>query len=125
VGKGRARGCEKGDILSESFLDIDSIHFNVSSRFLPLYSLIFNLSPASFIAFFVSPSSLLPRAGSESPPANGLARIQQIKRKFVSPQGRARLEWEVRGGRLINGLLAEGGCIIGEKKISPEKAGGT
>lgn len=57
AGKGRARGCTEGDILSESFLDIDSIHFQVSSRFLLLYSLIFNLSPGSFIAFFVSPSS--------------------------------------------------------------------
>lgn len=92
----------------------------------PLCSLIFNLSLAPFIAFFVSPTP-----ASESPAANGLARIQQIKRKFVSPRGRSfrvgdRGKEGGGGGweRLINGLLAEGGCITGEKKISREEASG-
>lgn len=50
-------GCAEGDILPEDLLDIDSIHFHIFPHFLPLCSLIFNLSLAPFIAFFVSPTS--------------------------------------------------------------------
>jgi len=84
----RGPGCAEGDILPEGLLDIDSIHFHIFPRFLPLRSLIFNLSLKPFIAFFVSPTPV-----SEGPAANGLARIQQTKRKFVSPRGRS-LGWE-------------------------------
>lgn len=51
---GGGEGCAEGDILPEGLLDIDSIHFHVFPHFLPLCSLIFNLSLAPFIAFFVS-----------------------------------------------------------------------
>ena len=98
-GRGRPR-CAEGDILPESLLDINSIHFHVFPRFLLLYSLIFNLSFETFYCIFRFSYSV-----SENPASNGLARVQQIKRKFVSPRGRL-LRVGGSKGSLINGLLA-------------------
>lgn len=100
-------------------LDIESSRFYVSPRFLLRSAVSFSIYPRRLLSLFVSLELEDPTTA-----ANGFARIQQIKRNFVSPRVSSPSVGG-RGGGLINGLLAEGGCITGEKKISREKTGGT